>query len=196
MPTISSTLNTVKRFCQYLGLRLYSQKHPSPPSEQFKVSEFVKLYTQYTAEEMAEKIYQNKQRTSTRNGILKSQAAMLFGQVLGGYGVEYFHDAERIIWNADFENDIAKIPGHNSGISTRYFYMQVGANNYVKPDRMIMRFIEMAIGRTLNVMESHAAIVQACEILNIDYPNLTPALLDHQIWLYQREEGILTSVKR
>lgn len=183
----SSTENTVKRFCDYYGLKPYSQNRPQI-SEQLPISEFIKLHGGYSFEEMANKIYQNKQRTSTRNGILKAEAAFRFAKVLSGYEVNYYQDIDKVLGNRDFEAKVAEIPGQSSGISTRYFYMLAGSDDYIKPDRMIARFIWSAIQQSLTVEESHDAIVGAYRILAKEYPHLTPRALDHRIWLYQREE--------
>jgi len=44
--------------------------------------------------------------------------------------------------------------GKKSGVSLRYFYMLLGSEDNIKPDRMIMRFIHQALGRTPNVCRS------------------------------------------
>lgn len=182
----SSTKNTVKRFCDYFGLKLYSRNRPQV-TEQLSVLEFIKMHDDYSFEEMANKIYQNKQRTSTRNGILKAEATFRFAEVLGEFEVNYYQDIDKILGSRKFEAKIAEIPGQSSGISTRYFYMLAGSDDYIKPDRMMARFIESVIQRRLSVEESHNAIMGVYRILANKYPNLTPRALDHQIWLYQRE---------
>jgi hypothetical protein len=40
------------------------------------------LLTQTSAEELANSVFKNKQRTSTKNGILKAEAISLFAKVL------------------------------------------------------------------------------------------------------------------
>ncbi|MEO6062627.1 MAG: hypothetical protein ABIQ99_11885 [Thermoflexales bacterium] len=136
---------------------------------------------------MAKTVYKNSQRTSTRSGILKSEAALRFGQVLQQYGVDYSQDTNKILGNASFESEIARIPGQHSGISLRYFYMLSGSTDYVKPDRMVMRFIQLATGRIPSIQEGNDVVVGACAILAKDYPRLTPRALDSLIWRFQRE---------
>ncbi len=136
---------------------------------------------------MAEKICQNKQRTSTRNGILKAEATYRFASVVQKFGVEYLQDVEKIMGNETFEQEITRIPGQSSGLSTRYFYMLAGDENFIKPDRMIRRFIQAAIGRDLNMDECQELLIAAHAELVRDYPLLTPRSLDHEIWLYQRQ---------
>ena len=104
-----------------------------------------------------------------------------------GYQVEYLQDVGRIIGNEEFESRFKSIPGQTSGISLRYFYMLAGSDDYVKPDRMVDRFLLSVLNKKLSVEEMHQAIVGAVKILADDYPNLTPRLLDNLIWEYQRQ---------
>jgi hypothetical protein len=90
------------------------EKELAPQSAQLSVSSFIQFHQGFTFQEMAEKIYQNKQRTSTCNGILKAEAAYLFAGVVQRYGVEYLQDVNKILGNEKFEADIARIPGQGS----------------------------------------------------------------------------------
>ncbi len=102
------------------------------------------------------------------------------------FGVEYLQDVDKILGDEKFEAEIARIPRQSSGLSTRYFYMLAGDENFIKPDRMIHRFIQAAIGREVSIDESQELLVAAHGELVRDYPLLTSRSLDHQIWLYQR----------
>ena len=86
----------------------------------------------------------------------------------------------------DFERAILRLPGQSSGVCLRYYYMLTGSDAYIKPDRMILRFIEAATGRSMTVSEAHAAVVEAHALLQASYPHLTLRLLDNLIWQYQR----------
>lgn len=185
----TSTANTVARFCQHLGVRVGGATSLPGAADQLSITNFVRVYGQYGIEAMAKTVYQNRQRTSTRNGILKSEAALLFGQTLQQFGVDYFQDVNKILGNASFESEIARIPGQHSGISLRYFYMLAGSTDYVKPDRMIMRFIQLATGRMPSIQEGHDVVVGACAVLAKDHPRLTPRSLDSLIWRFQRERS-------
>lgn len=179
--------NAVKRFCEYFSLPCRCEEIP-PQAEQLSVADFVRLYDDYNPSEMAAEVYQNRQRTSTRNGILKADAVLRFSKVLQRFQVDYYQDTQKIVGRSTFESAIAKIPGQGSGISTLYFYMRIGEQGYVKPDRMIERFISSAIHRTLSIEESADALIRAQRILVKQYPHLTPRGLDALIWTYQRGE--------
>jgi hypothetical protein len=180
-----STDLTVKRFCAFFGLERLSLVRDPDPASQLSISEFLAIYNRMGIQAMANQVYQNRQRTSTRNGILKADAVWRAALLLHGHGVEVLQDVDRIIGERDFEAKFQAIPGQASGISLRYFYMLAGSDDYVKPDRMISRFIRSATNKNLSVEEMHQAIVSAVKILSAEYPHLTPRLLDNLIWNYQ-----------
>ncbi len=184
----TSTRNVVARFCRHFGVSDTSPVRPPAKADQLSITKFIGFYNDYGVEGMAERVYQNFQRTSTRNGILKSEAVLRFSQALRHFGVDYMQDVQKVIDSSRFESTIMQVPGQRSGICLRYFYMLAGSDDYVKPDRMLTRFIESAIGKSPSVEESHKLIVGACNMLKKEYPYLTPRALDHLIWEYQREQ--------
>jgi hypothetical protein len=134
---------------------------------------------------MAEEIYCNRQRTSTRSGILKAEAVFIFAKALRDYGGIYLQDVPGLINNYRFHRAIKKIPGQASGISLQYFWMLSGSNDFVKPDRMMTRFLQSALGREVTINEIQGLAVNACGLLNAEFKHLTPRLLDYEIWKYQ-----------
>ncbi len=82
-----STENAIKHFCEHFDVTLLREKELAPQSEQLSVSAFIKFHNGFTFQEMAEKVYQNKQRTSIRNGILKAEAAYRFASVVQKFSV-------------------------------------------------------------------------------------------------------------
>lgn len=185
----TSTKNTVGRFCTYFGLKCFSPNKRPPVEEQFSITEFIQCYETRGIRFLAQNVYQNTQRTSARGGILKAEAVLRWTQVLQQYNVDYFQDFDSLIGNPDIEAAIQQIPGHGSGVSLRYFYILTGSTDYVKPDRMILRFIQVATGRWVSVCEAETIIVQACHILQQEHPPLKPAVLDNLIWRYQRTQA-------
>ncbi|MCA9886157.1 MAG: hypothetical protein KC708_24460 [Anaerolineae bacterium] len=173
----TSTLNTVNRFRSYIG---------DPPT--YSIQDLFNLYQQETIDGMAIRIYKNKQRTSATNGILKAEAVLRVVDLLLRYGVENNQDMERLYENPQFEADFKEIPGQASGISLQYFYMLTGNENTIKPDRMVVRFLEACLGRSVTSAESSSLLIQSCEMLKENYPDLTPRTLDHEIWNFQRNQ--------
>lgn len=185
-----STEQTVKRFCNHFNIRRLSTVRYPEPSQQLSVTAFLGFYGRYGVERMAEEVYQNRQRTSTRNGILKSEAVYRVGKVLHDRKVNYLQDVQKILGNPGFEAAFQAIPGQTSGISLRYFYMLVGSEDFIKPDRMIARFLEAATHRRMSTSEMHHALIGAVKLLSVDYPSLTPRRLDHMIWRFQRQTDV------
>ena len=184
----STTKQAVINFCnsqEIVRLRKHGSSYPVE-SKQLSIREFLDLYKIYNIEEMANSIYQNRCRTSARNGILKSEAVLKFAEVLYQHQINYFQDLSYFIGNLELENSIKRIPGQKSGISTNYFYMLAGDENYIKTDRMIIRFIELCIKKKVNYHEANQLIKNAYQILKKDFPLLTLRELDHQIWKYQK----------
>jgi hypothetical protein len=182
----SSTEATVRRFCEHFNLTLSRGAALPEQTEQLSIQEFLDIYNDYGVERMADEVYRNRQRTSSRNGILKAEALRLFAQVLCDHGVNYFQEVPKAQGSADFEHAIMKIPGQHSGISLRYFYMLAGDSNFIKPDRMIKRFLFAATGEDLSDDECQSVLEGACRELAKDHAGLTPRVLDNLIWNYQR----------
>ena len=89
----------------------------------------------------------NRQRTSTRNGILKAEAVLHEARILEDEGVGVPADLseagpERL---DHLQRRWSTVTGQGSGVSWRAFSMLVGLPE-VKPDRMIRRFAATALG--------------------------------------------------
>jgi len=180
------TKKVVERYNQNFNLKEYRDSNDySPISEQDSILDFLKRNEKIGFEKMATEVYKNRCRTSTHaKSILKSEAAYLFAKTLNKFGINFLQDIKG--QNEQLEKEIRQIPGQTTGISLDYFYMLAGDENFVKFDRMMMRFMMDAIGEIPNKYETKELINKAVEILKNKYPNLTSRLLDHQIWLFQR----------
>jgi hypothetical protein len=186
-----STRNVVGRYCRHYRLKQV-RKDPlclPPVEEQEPISAFVEKISNLGPEKFAGMVLANRQRTSTKNGIMKSEAALRFAQVLKLHKVEYFQDVEKIQGKEDFENAIMEIPGQHTGITVRYFYMLAGSDDFVKPDRMILGFLRDQLGEKLSQDEAQRILSEASNVLKSEYPHLTTKTLDHHIWRYQRQQG-------
>jgi hypothetical protein len=137
-------------------------------------------------ERMTTEVFRNRQRTSARNGILKSEAVFHFANVLRNHGLNYLQDVSPRVSDSALDDELCKVRGQSSGISTRYFFMLAGTENLIKPDRWIGRFLKRCLNAEPNPHEAHFLISSACEMLLTRYPDLTPRLLDNVIWNYER----------
>jgi len=150
-------------------------------------SAFLSKISQWDGNEMAKELYKNHQRTSSSNGILKAEAALEFVKILIKYKVERFVDVKKVFNNDAFEKDIKAIKGQSSGISLKYFYMLAGNEDMIKPDRMIMRFLEDILGKAVKMNEAQEILYQAASKISLDLNKpISAMLLDNHIWKYQR----------
>ncbi|MBU4582663.1 MAG: hypothetical protein KKH02_09690 [Proteobacteria bacterium] len=182
------TRATVMRYCEFFDMkRLCSDRDNLPPrEEQQTIASFIAKIEERGHKYFAEQVFLNRQRTSTRNGILKADAVYRFAKILTEYGVECLQDVEKVAANENFDLAIRKIPGQTTGVSLNYFFMLAGSDEFIKPDRHILAFIKGGIGRTVSVDEAQTLLGIACNILQTNFPHLTLRLLDNAIWNYQR----------
>ena len=128
----------------------------------------------------------NRQRTSTRGGILKALAARQYAEILSQNGVNTLKDVSLLLESAirveEVETSLARVRGHGSGARLAYLWMLAGDDHHVKPDRMVIGWASHVLGRSVRPIEASALIVGAASELGA-----TPWELDHAIW--RRQSG-------
>lgn len=179
----ASTQKTVKNYCSYFGLREYNLEHDLA-GDKHTISQLVENLSRMDSEKNADIIFKNHQRTSTRNGILKADAVLMFAKILQKYGLETLKDMLCEEFPAKAEEELLGIPGQGSGLSVRYFCMLAGDDNKAKPDRHVLRFLKQYIGQEFTIVQAQEVLTQTVKSLVPRYPNLTVRLLDHTIWNY------------
>jgi hypothetical protein len=179
-----TTQNVVNRYATYTKSPMWVGE----VGDEAPLTDLVTLCNTLGAERMADEVFQNRQRTSTKNGILKAEAVARFAAALVAHGITRRSDIAALTDEQAhaLKAAITDIPGPRSGISLRYFWMKTGDYSHVKPDRMLMRFVSNAIGRTVAVPVCATAITTLATHLQADYPHLNPRTLDARIWHYQR----------
>jgi hypothetical protein len=181
----------VARYCEHTHQpRVRASRLQLPPeADQESITLFCERFQKLGLENMTVQIFANRQRTSARNGILKADAVHRFATTLQTFGVEYLQDVSKIQTNPGFESAIHSIPGQRSGISLQYFWMLTGSEDFIKPDRIVIRFLESALNRSVTVAEAPTLLREASRQLSISYPQITPRLLDYAIWQHQRTQA-------
>ncbi len=181
------TKQVIQRYCDYCGIQqTWPVQNELPPQDaQQSVRAFVQDVERVGIEEYTSKIFVNRQRTSTKNGILKAEASYRFGMVLLAHGANYLQDIPALASNAAFHQAIRAIPGQKNALS--YFFITCGLHDFVNPGRWVVGFVEQSVGRPVRPDEAQRLVTLACAELKHHYPHLTPALLDHCIWLRERE---------
>jgi hypothetical protein len=127
----------------------------------------------------------NRQRTSSRSGILKAEAVLLEARHLRDEGIASSEDLVR----ADPQKLDAvrrrwvSVPGQGSGLSLDYFLMLSGLPG-VKADRMIRRFVAAALRlpNELAISADDAATLvrETARRLDVD-----ERVLDYAIWRFE-----------
>ena len=80
-----------------------------------------------------------------------------------------------------------RVPGQGSGISVAYWKMLSGDSEGVKPDRMILRFVERALGRKVFADDARRLLVESAERVSVEKAAvMSPRLLDYAIWAHER----------
>ena len=180
---------TVDRFCKAFNLPR-STKNPSKvPSRvtQATVRQVLDLLKDTTSEQLAD-IVANHQRTSTKNGILKTSAFIQWLDIFDLYEIQSYQDFHRHWEDTRLEQDLRRVRGQRSGISTDYFYMLAGNTGDVKVDRHITSFTCEATGEPrLSPTAIKKLFKEAVKELGIEHPGLTVRHLDHIVWEYQRQ---------
>jgi hypothetical protein len=157
--------------------------------EEHGVSDFIRTLETMTADELANGPFGNRQRTSSRSGILKTDAIRQFAIALQQVGIERFDDIKDANKLTSAESLVTKIAGQRSGISFDYFVLLAG-NELVKADRMICRFVaDAAQVDTVSPGVAKEAVIGAAKLLKVDFPHLDTRLLDSEIWSYESQKA-------
>ena len=182
-----SVVRTVADFCR----RFDWEQDRIKATAEHTISEFLNMLSPYENrwDNLADQVFRNRQRTSTRSGILKAEAVYRFAKTLQQFRIETFADALGLTYRDSLRRAIASIPGQGSGLSFNYFLILAGDTNTVKADRMVTRFVADALGiKTVSAELCEKLVREAVVILRPEFPKLTPSVLDHAIWDYQRRQ--------
>ena len=126
----------------------------------------------------------NRQRTSTRNGVLKAEAVRRVAEVLRDAGlsspaqVRAASEAQL----AALRDAWTQAPGQGSGLSLDAFLMVCGRSG-VKADRMVRRFVADALGSTepkVAPARAAALVTQAAALCGTDARRLDAAIWDYE----------------
>ncbi|MDQ1306579.1 MAG: hypothetical protein QG671_2411 [Actinomycetota bacterium] len=135
----------------------------------------------------------NLQRTSTRGGILKAEAVLRHCHRFRESGVETLEQAIELMAVeerfTELDRALRSIPGEGDyGIRRGYLWMMIGNDNLIKPDRMVLRWLDRQGVRTDpdGAREIIAALVSRVEFPDGRKP--TAWEIDHAIWGAARQK--------
>lgn len=179
--------NVLERYCAFAGVPKLSPTRTVPPrAQQQSIAAFLQLALAFDAERLAVEVFGNRQRTSVRSGILKAEAVVRFAGVLTQHRIDCLQDVLEAHDLDGVERGVRAIPGQSSGLSWRYFLMLAGREDLVKPDRMILRFLERTLRRPVGPDEAQLLLRATADALCREFPGLTARTLDNLIWNAER----------
>ncbi|MBY0287278.1 MAG: hypothetical protein K2X52_09020 [Mycobacteriaceae bacterium] len=125
-----------------LGIRHPVVPITEPIDDRAPLSAFIERY--HTVEQLVAST--SRHRTSTRSGILKADAALLYAKAIRT-SADTLDEALRLLEDTeqlDAVNAVlSNIPGEGQDEVRRgYLWMLVGDNDSIKPDRMVLRWFE------------------------------------------------------
>ena len=192
--TYTSTRNTVTRFCERQEWKRILTPNATREKGERTISEFLTLFDEMMPDQMADDLFGNRQRTSSKSGILKAEAVSRFASALKEAGIDDFSDLTDCRLNVA-EMLVREIPGQKSGISFDYFRMLAGDDDRIKPDRMVQRFIARALGKKPDQItpdQARTVIKTAIPVLAERGFNWSPRQLDYAVWSQESGNGDTT----
>jgi hypothetical protein len=150
------------------------------------LSAFVAAVSAAGVERFAQDVLHNRQRTSSRGGVLKAAAALRYAQILVDGGVEQYRDVPALFADeprmAALAERLREVPGNGtSDVRLGYLWMLLGDDDAIKPDRMVLRWLETVLSRAPSAHEARALLAEAAASVGC-----TPWELDHAVWQAQR----------
>lgn len=170
----SSTKNVVKRFADYLNKSI---------KDEYLISDFINQFDTEEGHELLKTVFNNKQRTSTKNGILKSEAVIRFIKVLHVNGIETKNDFLSFANREKLISEVKTIKGQTKGTTFDYLLMLSGDMEYLKKDRHIEKFFMKYFNVTdISYDNLKIEFEKQLEVVRKKYPDYNIRTLDSVIW--------------
>lgn len=129
----------------------------------------------------------NRQRTSTRGGIVKADAVLRYARIFTDHGVTTMGDAIELFDDtARFDavdSALRKVPGEGGdGVRRGYLWMIVGKDDLIKPDRMVLRWLDHQ-GVTADPSSARRIVEQLIPEVTRELGRAVSAWeIDHAMW--------------
>lgn len=145
----------------------------------------VTLLTELSLEELT--ALTNRQRTSTRGGILKADAVLRYARIFTDHGVTTMRDAIELFGDTPrfdaIDSTLRQVPGEGGdGVRRGYLWMIIGKDDLIKPDRMVLRWLDHE-GVTADPSRARRIVEQLIPEVsrNLDRP-VSAWEIDHAMW--------------
>ncbi|MFF7369087.1 hypothetical protein [Streptomyces tricolor] len=182
------TVPTCHRYAAWAGMSVpLSASAQLPVPDEQPLQCFVAHIQRHGEAGFSSEILQNRQRTRAhRDAPLKAEAARRYAEILVSHGISTLADANALLADADrlaaVERDLSGVAGHGSGVRLAYLWMLLGDDGRIKPDRMVLRWLQTVLQRTVTPAEATGLLTAAAARLRC-----TPWELDHAIWEGRRK---------
>ncbi|MFF0042568.1 hypothetical protein ACFYRG_41260 [Streptomyces mirabilis] len=182
------TVPTCHRYAAWAGISVpLSGSAQLPVPDEQPLQSFVTHIQTHGEEAFSSEVLQNRQRTrANRDAPLKAEAARQYAELLVSHGIATLADANALLADLDelkaIERDLAGVAGHGSGARLAYLWMLLGDDSRIKPDRMVLRWLQTVLQRTVTTAQAISILTEAAARLRC-----TPWELDHTIWENQRK---------
>ncbi|MFI7384692.1 hypothetical protein [Streptomyces sp. NPDC049813] len=182
------TVPTCLRYAAWAGISVpLSVSAQLPVPEEQPLQDFVQHIQSHGGAAFSAEVLHNRQRTrASRDAPLKVEAARQYAEILMSHGTETLADANVLLADTDkllaVEGDLARVAGHGSGARLAYLWMLLGDDGRIKPDRMVLRWLQAVLRRPVTTTEAIGLIAEAAA-----RKKCTPWELDHAIWRSQRK---------
>jgi hypothetical protein len=136
----------------------------------------------------------NLQRTSTRGGILKSDAVLRYVRAFTDQHVDTLADAIDLFTDGDrfatIDAALRSIPGEGRfGIRRNYLWMLIGQDDLIKPDRMVLRWLRRH-GLSTDPDGARDIIAALVPVVNARLGrDVTAWEIDHALWSAGRKKA-------
>ena len=132
---------------------------------------------------LAQNVFRNAQRTSTKSGILKALAVVEFIKILHEHGIETPSDLAPRYEDSELQRALARVPGDGlEDIRRDYLWMLVGRSDILKWDRQLKRFFQRHLGYLPTKARAYEILRAVVEVLRSSFPCLNVRMLDGFIW--------------
>lgn len=158
-----------------------------PVGNEYTISDFLQNMDTFASFEEAAKVgFNNRQRTSSVNGILKAEACYRVAEIFKKHNINTLAEFNAYQNKPALDADILKVKGQSSGIMLKYLYMLAGKADEVKPDRHMVNFMRQVFPEltmeTKNHNEIKKIMQETVSALKPKYPQLTARFLDYLVW--------------
>jgi hypothetical protein len=169
------TLDTINNFKNHFNV-----------DHNFTVSKFLKKMEDNKDVDLAKDILKSSLRTSAKGGITRADVIVEWAKILNKFSVQNVRDLISVYENPNIERQLLTINGQGSGETFRNFLRIAGSDDFVKPTRYMVDFVNDSIDEIVDGVQVMSLLKATSRKLRKAYPKLKLKDLDYAIWYYMQ----------